>query len=110
MKLCDFGLSVCSRKEYVQDTDRAIGTVRSSTFQMRSDSDLSQPLWMAPEVLTGQPLDEKADVYSYGIVLWELFTQTEPYEDHNQYKAFVKAVCQFNERPPIPAYVIFIFL
>eukprot|EP01127_Copromyxa_protea_P021938 TRINITY_DN7674_c0_g1_i1.p1 TRINITY_DN7674_c0_g1~~TRINITY_DN7674_c0_g1_i1.p1 ORF type:complete len:569 (-),score=106.76 TRINITY_DN7674_c0_g1_i1:7-1713(-) len=87
VKLCDFGLSVCNRKDYIQDTDRAIGT----------------PLWMAPEVLTGQPLDEKADVYSYGIVLWELFTQTEPYEEHTQYQGFVKAVCHLNERPPIPA-------
>jgi serine/threonine protein kinase len=63
---------------------------------------------MAPEVLTGLPLDEKADVYSYGIVLWELFTQTEPYEDHTQYKGFVKAVCQLNERPPIPSYVFYL--
>ena len=62
---------------------------------------------MAPEVLQGMPLDEKADVYSYGIVLWELFTETEPFAEHSQFKTFVRAVCQLQERPPIPPYVIF---
>eukprot|EP01126_Amoeba_proteus_P029272 TRINITY_DN2885_c0_g1_i6.p1 TRINITY_DN2885_c0_g1~~TRINITY_DN2885_c0_g1_i6.p1 ORF type:complete len:331 (+),score=41.96 TRINITY_DN2885_c0_g1_i6:435-1427(+) len=58
---------------------------------------------MAPEVLMGRPLTEKCDIYSYGIVVWELFTGLEPYAEHSQYKPFVKAVCQQNERPPIPS-------
>jgi serine/threonine protein kinase len=37
-------------------------------------------LYMAPEMLLGQPFDEKADIYSFGIVLWELYTGEEPYK------------------------------
>ena len=32
------------------------------------------PLWMAPEVLMGRPLDEKSDVYAFAVVLWEIGT------------------------------------
>jgi serine/threonine protein kinase len=37
------------------------------------------PAWTAPEILRSQPYDEKADIYSLGIVFWEIFTKTPPY-------------------------------
>lgn len=39
------------------------------------------PVYMAPEILNDEPYNEKADVYSFGIVLWELVTCRLPYED-----------------------------
>lgn len=30
--------------------------------------------WMAPEVIEHKPYDEKADVFSFAVVLWELLT------------------------------------
>lgn len=39
------------------------------------------PLWMAPEMIKNEPYDEKADVYSFGICLWELYTRKIPYRD-----------------------------
>eukprot|EP01121_Diplochlamys_sp_Union-15-3_P015711 TRINITY_DN5240_c0_g1_i2.p1 TRINITY_DN5240_c0_g1~~TRINITY_DN5240_c0_g1_i2.p1 ORF type:complete len:332 (-),score=55.29 TRINITY_DN5240_c0_g1_i2:32-1027(-) len=59
------------------------------------------PLWMSPEVLQGKSLNEKVDVYSYGIVFWEMLTRKEPFEDMNSYDSFVAAVCDNQERPPI---------
>jgi serine/threonine-protein kinase CTR1 len=34
---------------------------------------------MAPEVLRNERVDEKADVFSFGVVLWELATGDEPW-------------------------------
>ncbi|XP_051139457.1 serine/threonine-protein kinase STY46-like isoform X2 [Andrographis paniculata] len=36
--------------------------------------------WMAPEVINHDPYDQKADVFSFAIVLWELVTAKVPYD------------------------------
>ncbi|KPJ09077.1 Mitogen-activated protein kinase kinase kinase 12 [Papilio machaon] len=36
--------------------------------------------WMAPEVIRHEPCSERVDVWSYGVVLWELLTQEVPYK------------------------------
>ncbi|GMF30242.1 unnamed protein product [Phytophthora fragariaefolia] len=36
-------------------------------------------LWMAPEVMTGERYDDKADIFSFGVVLSELDLHALPY-------------------------------
>jgi len=38
---------------------------------------------MAPEFLRGEPSNEKADVYSFGVILWELVTMQQPWSGLN---------------------------
>ncbi|KAK4354770.1 hypothetical protein RND71_026964 [Anisodus tanguticus] len=57
--------------------------------------------WMAPEVIGHRPYDRKADVFSFGIVLWELLTEKLPYEFLTPLQAAV-AVVQKGLRPTIP--------
>jgi hypothetical protein len=59
VKIADFGLSRF-RVEYTM------------TF-------CGSPKWTAPEVLNGETYDTAADVWSYGVVVWELLTRAVPY-------------------------------
>jgi serine/threonine protein kinase len=60
VKLTDFGLS------------RSVeGTAHMSV--------VGTTAWTAPEVLASQPYGTKADVFSFGILLWEFFTRAVPY-------------------------------
>ncbi|EEC68910.1 hypothetical protein OsI_37582 [Oryza sativa Indica Group] len=45
--------------------------------------------WMAPEVINHQPYDNKADVFSFAIVLWELITSKIPYNTMTPLQAAV---------------------
>ncbi|PRQ15915.1 putative protein kinase TKL-CTR1-DRK-2 family [Rosa chinensis] len=66
VKVCDFGLS----------------RMKNSTF-LSSRSTAGTAEWMAPEVLRNEPSDEKCDVYSYGVILWELSTMQQPWGGMN---------------------------
>ncbi|KAK7327870.1 hypothetical protein VNO77_21963 [Canavalia gladiata] len=58
--------------------------------------------WMAPEMIKRKAHGRKVDVYSFGLILWELLTGTIPYEDMNPIQAAF-AVVNKNSRPVIPS-------
>ncbi|XWS73027.1 hypothetical protein CRYUN_Cryun02cG0090700 [Craigia yunnanensis] len=59
--------------------------------------------WMAPELLNGSSslVSEKVDVFSFGIVMWELLTREEPYADLH-YGAIIGGIVSNTLRPPVP--------
>jgi mitogen-activated protein kinase kinase kinase 9 len=56
-------------------------TLKVGTFQ-----------WMAPEVIKTKSYTEKADIYSYGIILWEIASREAPYKTLNGYQVSVEVV------------------
>ncbi|GAB2246897.1 hypothetical protein Droror1_Dr00006779 [Drosera rotundifolia] len=61
--------------------------------------------WMAPELLGGKSnmVTEKIDVYSFGIVMWELLTGDEPYADM-YCAAVIGGIVNNTLRPEIPTW------
>ncbi len=47
---------------------------------------------MLPEIIMGRKYTEKADVYAFGIILWEILTRLEPYEDKEPMQIVVEVV------------------
>ncbi|ERN13873.1 hypothetical protein AMTR_s00021p00039500 [Amborella trichopoda] len=63
VKICDLGLS------------RVMTQV-----PMRDSSSAGTPEWMAPELIRNEPFTEKCDVFSLGVIMWELCTLRRPWE------------------------------
>ncbi|KAG7013685.1 Serine/threonine-protein kinase EDR1 [Cucurbita argyrosperma subsp. argyrosperma] len=84
VKVGDFGLSRLKHETYLT-TKTGKGT----------------PQWMAPEVLRNEPSDEKSDIYSFGVILWELATEKIPWENLNTMQV-IGAVGFMNQRLEIP--------
>ncbi|ETL78565.1 TKL protein kinase [Phytophthora nicotianae] len=55
------------------------GLSRETSFDETMTSGVGTLLWTAPEVLRGERYSEKADIYSFGVVLAELDTCMPPY-------------------------------
>ncbi|EMS48137.1 Serine/threonine-protein kinase CTR1 [Triticum urartu] len=76
--------------------------VRSNKWHIASHIFLVQlPEWMAPEVLRNEPANEMCDVYSFGVILWELATLRVPWSGLNPMQV-VGAVGFQNKRLDIP--------
>eukprot|EP00250_Pteridium_aquilinum_P003217 c13534_g1_i1 orf=525-2174(+) len=76
-----------------------------SCFESHCDYKADDPgtyRWMAPEMLSHKPYTKMVDVYSFGIVLWELLTARVPYEEMGAVQAAF-CVIHKNLRPSIPS-------
>ncbi|KAF9662321.1 hypothetical protein SADUNF_Sadunf18G0040800 [Salix dunnii] len=87
VKVCDFGLS----------------RIKHHTF-LSSKSTAGTPEWMAPEVLRNEPANEKCDIYSFGVILWELATCQIPWKGLNPMQV-VGAVGFKNRHLEIPGHI-----
>jgi HEAT repeat protein/tRNA A-37 threonylcarbamoyl transferase component Bud32 len=61
---------------------------------------IGSPKYMAPEQILGKKVDERADIYSLGVILYELFCGVPPYSRGDHMSVMYQHV-QGKARPPI---------
>ena len=83
IKVTDFGIARFARTETQTITDKAIGSVH----------------YMSPEQARGDVTDEKADIYSVGVILYEMLTGRLPFEADS---AVSVAIMQLQNKPKLP--------
>ena len=81
-------------------TDFGISKELEATMSNATESASCQ--WMAPELMKELILSPTYDIFSYGVVVWELFTTETPFKGLEP-QVVVMRVCGDNQRPPIPA-------
>ncbi|KAI3471857.1 hypothetical protein Pfo_028510 [Paulownia fortunei] len=89
------------RKYTVKVSDFGLSRLKANTF-LSSKSAAGTPEWMAPEVLRDEPSNEKSDLYSFGVILWELATLQQPWGNLNPHRLVVAAVGFKGKRLEIP--------
>jgi len=83
LKVMDFGIARLTQEHGMTSTGTVVGT----------------PDYMSPEQSRGVTLDFRSDIYSTGVVLYELFTGTLPFEGDTPLAVVLKHV---QENPPSP--------
>jgi serine/threonine-protein kinase len=66
----------------VKIMDFGIATMASSV-RTKTESVLGTPTYMSPEQIAGKKVDGRSDVYSLGIVMFELLTGQQPFKADN---------------------------
>lgn len=84
VKVGDFGLSRSKDVQYTM-------TGQCGTFQ-----------WMSPEVMQSQRYTEKADIFSFGVIIWEILFRQIPYAGMNSVQVSIAVITQ-SMRPPVPS-------
>lgn len=88
LKLFDFGLCTCvRRRKHLNEAYELTGNTGSLRY-------------MAPEVALRQPYTEKADVYSFGIMVWQMARDRVPFKGLSR-EDFMTHVVTAGERPKL---------
>ncbi len=80
-------------------TDFGIAKLQGASTSTLTGFIAGTPRYISPEQAQGQPGDERADLYSLGIILYEVLTGRAPFQGDNQISIMMQHIY---EEPPAP--------
>ncbi len=84
----------------VKVTDFGIARFESGAMSMtQTGIAMGTPYYIAPEQLRGEAVDRRCDIFSLGVVAYELLTRKRPFDGQN-ISALIYAITQTNPDPP----------
>jgi WD40 repeat protein/serine/threonine protein kinase len=96
-KVIDFGIARATARQ----------RLANQTIYTAFDQFVGTPAYMSPEqtVLTGEDIDTRSDIYSLGVLLYELLTGHPPFAPERLRQAALDEVCRIirEEEPPLPS-------
>jgi serine/threonine-protein kinase len=99
VKVCDFGIAkITDPRAYRGNGERdSDGPVTTAGFLVGT------PEYMSPEQGRGESLDPRSDLYSVGVILFEMLTRRAPFDAENAIGIVLKHI---TEDPPVPSQVV----
>src|SRR5215470_292169 len=99
VKVLDFGLAKVAPPE-LQNADRMLHAPTISHFDLTITGATPGTIaYMSPEQVRGEELDARTDLFSFGVVLYEMATRRNPFERKTPGATFA-AILQDNPEPP----------
>jgi serine/threonine-protein kinase len=89
--------------EFVKIVDFGLAKLRSLTgeFQRltKTGEVFGSPVYMSPEQCTGKKLDERTDIYSMGVVMFETLTGRPPFKERTSIETIRRQIKEAAPRP-----------
>lgn len=71
------------RDGHVKITDFGIARMASASIRTQTGMVLGSPKYMSPEQVMGKDIDQRSDIFSLGVMLYELLTGQAPFDGEN---------------------------
>src|SRR5262245_28162314 len=98
VKVLDFGLA---RAVWANDSS-ASGELPTVSLETREGAILGTAAYMAPEQARGKRVDKRADIWSFGVVLYEMITGVRLFEGSDLTETLASVVMKDPDYEPVP--------